>query len=38
MNIFFLDRNPKLAAIYHNDKHVVETVHRVLDGEMYKED
>lgn len=45
MNIFFLDRNPKLAAMYHNDKHVVKmvvetaqllsTAHRVLDGEMY---
>lgn len=42
MNIFFLDRDPKLAAQYHCDKHVVKmilesaqllsTAHRVLDG------
>lgn len=40
MNIFYLDKSPKLAAIYHNDKHVVKmvletaqilcTAHRVL--------
>ena len=44
MNVFFLDRNPKLAAEYHLDKHVVKmiqeyaqllsTAHRLLDGEM----
>lgn len=43
MNIFVLDENPKLAAQYHNDKHVVKmiletaqllsTAHRVLDGQ-----
>lgn len=42
MNIFYLDPNPKLAAQYHVDKHVVKmilescqllcTAHRVLDG------
>lgn len=42
MNIFYLDRDPKLAATYHCDKHVVKmilesaqllsTAHRVLDG------
>lgn len=42
MNIFYLDTNPKLAASYHCDKHVVKmilesaqmlsTAHRVLDG------
>lgn len=42
MNIFFLDRNTRLAAEYHVDKHVVKmilesaqllsTAHRVLDG------
>lgn len=42
MNIFFLDKNPKLAAEYHVDKHCVKmiletaqllsTAHRVLDG------
>ncbi len=42
MNIFFLDSDPKLAASYHCDKHVVKmilesaqllsTAHRVLDG------
>lgn len=42
MNIFYLDRNPKLAAEYHCDVHVVKmilesaqllsTAHRVLDG------
>jgi hypothetical protein len=43
MNIFFLDRDPKIAAQYHCDKHVVKMIvetaqlmssaHRVLDGE-----
>jgi len=42
MNIFMLDRSPRVAAIYHVDKHVVKmiletaqllsTAHRVLDG------
>ena len=42
MNIFYLDRDPELAAQYHCDKHVVKmilesaqllsTAHRVLDG------
>jgi len=42
MNIFFLDRDPVVAAQYHCDKHVVKmilesaqmlsTAHRVLDG------
>ena len=44
MNIFYLDRDVKLAAQYHCDKHVVKmilesaqllsTAHRVLDGNM----
>lgn len=44
MNIFFLDRDPRIAATYHNDKHVVKmilesaqllsTAHRVLDGQI----
>lgn len=44
MNIFFLDRDPKVAAQYHCDKHVVKmilesaqllsTAHRLLDGTM----
>jgi hypothetical protein len=44
MNIFYLDKDPRLAAQYHCDKHVVKmilesaqllsTAHRVLDGEM----
>lgn len=43
MNVFFLDRDPKLAAAYHCDVHVrkmilesaqlLSTAHRVLDGE-----
>ena len=43
MNIFFLDTNPKYAAAFHCDKHVVKmvletaqllsTAHHVLDGE-----
>lgn len=42
MNIFVLDKEPELAAVYHCDKHVVKmivehtqmlsTAHRVLDG------
>ena len=42
MNIFFLDRNPEVCAVYHNDKHVVKmivelaqmlsTCHRLLNG------
>lgn len=42
MNIFFLDRDPRVAAQYHCDKHVVKmilesaqllaTAHRLLDG------
>lgn len=42
MNIFYLDKDPTLAALYHCDKHVVKmilesaqllsTAHRVLDG------
>ena len=42
MNVFFLDRDPQIAAQFHNDKHVVKmilesaqllsTAHRVLDG------
>ena len=45
MNIFYLHRDPRVAARYHNDKHVVKmilesaqmlsTAHRVLDGEEY---
>ncbi len=44
MNIFILDRNPKKAAIYQCDKHVVKMVlesaqmlcsaHRILDGDL----
>ena len=44
MNIFYLDDDPKLAAEYHCDKHVVKmilesaqmlsTAHHVLDGEI----
>jgi|TARA_B110000914_G_C15507706_1_gene469169 hypothetical protein len=43
MNIFYLNEDPKIAAIEHNDKHCVKmvleyaqmlsTAHRVLDGE-----
>lgn len=42
MNIFYLSKDPKTAAVYHNDKHVVKmilesaqllsTAHRILDG------
>lgn len=45
MNIFYLDRDTKLAAQYHCDKHVVKmiieyaqllsTAHRILDGRQY---
>ena len=45
MNIFYLDRDPKIAAEMHCDKHVVKmilesaqmmrTAHRVLDGDTY---
>lgn len=44
MNIFFLDKNPRIAAEYHCDKHVVKmilesaqllsTAHRILDGQQ----
>ena len=47
MNIFFLDTDPKLAAQYHCDKHVVKmilesaqllsTAHRMIDGEVFVE-
>ena len=43
MNIFYLDKNPKIAAQMHCDKHVVKmvleyaqilsTAHRVIDGD-----
>ena len=42
MNIFYLNKDPKIAAMEHNDKHCVKmileyaqmlsTAHRVLDG------
>tara|TARA_R100000152_G_C6779273_1_gene210751 strand:+ start:2337 stop:2903 length:567 start_codon:yes stop_codon:yes gene_type:complete len=45
MNVFYLDKNPKLAAEFHCDKHVVKmlieyaqlmsTAHRVMDGEEW---
>lgn len=45
MNIFYLDTDPKIAAQYHLDKHVVKmiveyaqlmsTAHRILDGDHY---
>ena len=47
MNVFYLDVNPKKAAIEHCDKHVVKmvieyaqlmsTAHRILDGKQYTE-
>lgn len=47
MNIFYLDKNPKLCAEYHCDKHVVKmiveyaqlmsTAHRLIDGNVYIE-
>ena len=43
MNIFYLDKNPKVAAEMHCDKHVIKmvleyaqilsTAHRVIDGD-----
>ena len=43
MNIFYLNENPEIAAVEHNDKHCVKmilesaqmlcTAHRVLDGD-----
>lgn len=48
MNIFYLDRNPKIAAEMHCDKHVVKmilesaqmlsTAHRILDGDKPADD
>ena len=45
MNIFYLDRNPKIAAQMHCDKHVVKMIlesaqmlssaHRFLDSDLY---
>lgn len=45
MNIFYLDKDPKICAEMHLDKHVVKmiieygqlmsTAHRLLDGQMY---
>jgi len=45
MNIFYLDRDPRICAEMHLDKHVVKmiieyaqlmsTAHRVLDGDEY---
>jgi len=45
MNIFYLNRDPKIAAMMHCDKHVVKmilesaqmlsTAHRVLDGDTF---
>lgn len=45
MNIFILDTDPKLAAVYHGNRHVLSqikeicqmmsTAHRLLDGEQY---
>ena len=47
MNIFYLDKDPEIAAQMHCDKHVVKmilesaqmlsTAHRVLDGDKYAE-
>ena len=44
MNIFYLDKNPRIAAEYHCDKHVVKMIlesaqllsaaHRLLDGNL----
>lgn len=44
MNIFYLDKDPHIAATYHSDKHVIKmilesaqllsTAHRVLDGQL----
>jgi len=48
MNIFYLDKDPKIAAQMHCDKHVVKmilesaqmlsTAHRVLDGDEYADE
>ena len=48
MNIFYLDKNPEIAAQYHCDKHCVKmilesaqllsTAHRVLDGDKWADD
>lgn len=48
MNVFYLDKDPKVCAEMHCDKHVVKmiieyaqllsTAHRVLDGEEYIDD
>ena len=48
MNIFYLDRDPKIAAEMHCDKHVIKmivesaqmlsTAHRVLDGDKFADD
>jgi len=45
MNIFYLDRDPKICAEMHNDKHTIKmvleysqllsTAHRVIDGSQY---
>ena len=45
MNIFYLDRNPKVCAEMHNDKHCIKmvleyaqllsTTHRIIDGSQY---
>jgi len=45
MNIFYLDRDPKVCAEMHNDKHCIKmileyaqllsTAHRVIDGSQY---
>lgn len=45
MNIFYLDKNPRVAAEYHCDKHVVKMIlesaqllcsaHRFIDGKMH---
>lgn len=47
MNIFYLDKDPALAARYHHNAHVVKmiletaqllcTAHRLIDGEQYTE-
>ena len=48
MNIFYLNKDPQIAAIEHNDKHCVKmileyaqmlcTAHRELDGEKKADD
>ena len=48
MNIFMLDRDPRVAANMHCDKHVVKmiletaqllcTAHRVLDGDQWADE